>query len=358
VRRTAALACLGLAAAAGACEHALPFGAYNPGPNGPRNIAFPIQLTFDAPPDRDPAWLPDGSAFIYAYSPFRPDNDQCLAVLPAYGGRWLQTICHEPADSGDDSTNALSNPAAGPGGLIAYLREGSLIDAVLPSSRELVVATLSQPDPGRAVLGLPFLAPDGQLVITLSHLHWLSSGSLIFLAERATYPTIPPDTVLTPIEVMRLDLGGLTGTVSVVPATLGATSVSVSPAGKIYVTLQGDSVVYSVEPDLGTRTPVFTFAGLGPVGEAQVVGNHLLVLAGGVVATQRAGLVYEADLTTDSVAALLGSPDAYYQRPALDPSATIVVAEQHPVTIRALYESGPLDTLLGKSSDLWLLQAR
>jgi hypothetical protein len=358
VRRTAALACLALAAAAGACEHALPFGGYNPGPNGPSSIDFPIRLTFNAAPDRDPAWLPDGSGFIYAYSPLRPDNDQCLAVLPAYGGRWLQSFCHMPADSGDDSTNALSNPAPGPGGLIAYLREGSLVDAVLPSSRELVVATMSQPDPGRVVLTLPILAPDGQLIVTLSHLHWLSSGSLIFLAEHVAYSTMPPDTVLTPIEVMRLDLGGLTSTLSVVPATLGATSVSVSPAGKVYVTMQGDSVVYAVEPDLGTKAPVFNFGGLGPVGEAQVVGNHLLVLAGGFVGTERIGLPYEADLTTDSVTALVVSQLALYDHPALDPSATLVVAEQHPITIRALYEGGPLDTLVSKSSDLWLLQAR
>ena len=352
------LAALPLLAGLAACEHAQPFGAADLGPNVPFSTEIPRQLTFNAGPDRDPAWLPDGSGMIYAFGLDRADHDQCLGILPPDGGHRLQSICHVPAHADADSTNVLSNPAAGPGGQVAYLRENSLVGALAPTTRELVVAALSRPDPGRVVLVLPQLAPDGQRVNRLSHLHWLAAGSLVFLAEQVTYAQTPTDTVETPIEVMRLDFTDTSSTLSVVPNTLGATSVAVSTRATLYVTMQGDSVVYEVEPASGQSAPLFDFGSLGAASDAQVAGTRLVAVAGALTATLRLGLLVSVDLTSGTVSPVSStSTTVFYRVPALDPSGSRVVAESRDVTFFKPSEFSPvIDTIVGTASDLWLFQ--
>lgn len=359
VAACAALACVAILAA---CEHAQPFGGFAGEPNGPRNAALPTQLTFDSLPDGDAAWMPDGSRMIYAFDPYKADHDRCLATLPPFGGHQTEIICHVPPGAFDaESTNVLSNPAGGADDRIAYLRESSPVGSVLPGSRELVVATLAAPDPGRVVLAFPHLAPDGQLYATVSNLHWVNDTELVFLAELTTYPGgngVAFDTVLTPIEVARLVLTGDSGVVVPVPGTLGATSATASSSGAIYYTMANDSTVYAADPAGGAGAPVFVFDTLGPVTAVQVAGSRwLLVLACCQVIARRAGQLYLGDVTTDSVRAVTTWPYVYYQRPALDPSGSYVIAEQHPVTMVGHGEGGPVDTLVSKNADLWLIRA-
>jgi hypothetical protein len=362
MRRPSLLAALSLVAGLAACEHAQPFGTPDPRANGPFSSAFPRQLTFRAGPDLDPAWLPDGSGIIYSFArDARADGDRCLGVLPAEGGYAVQTVCHVPAARDADSTNVLSHPAVGAGGRLAYLREASPVGAVLPSSSELVVATLSAADPGRVVLTLPYTATDGRIVNGLSHLHWVDAGTLVFVAELRTYPgpPAPADTVVTPIEVMRLTLAADSSAAFVVPGTVGATSVSPSPtdSGTVYITILGDSVVYGLELASGLKSPLYVLAGAGPASDAQVAGTHLAVIAAGLTRqTGLAGQLYDVDLVAGTARQLTARMDLWYQRPALSPSGARLVAEGHAIIYaRPSGVFGPVDTLVSKDSDLWLL---
>jgi len=338
-----------------ACEHARPFAPGAPEPNVPFTTDLPRQLTFSAGLTRDPSWFPDGSALVYSFELPQPDRDRCLGVLPAPGGHLTQAICPVPSRLDRDSTTVLSNPAVSTDRRLAYLREGSLVGAQLPSTRELIVASLARPDSQRVVLSFPYTAPDGRLHEGLSHLHWLDAGRLVFLALQIAYPSPPnpPDTVVTPVEVAILDVSG-GGPVTVVPNTVGATSVNVSNRGTLVVTMQGDAVVYEVQASSGLRTPLFDFDTLGAVVDAQVAGTTVLAVGRGLTVRLGAGQLYAADLATGGVRALTTWIFAYYQRPALDPSGARVAAEQHAVTYVGA-EGGPPDTLLARPAHLWLV---
>lgn len=324
----AALVCLG------ACEHARPFGAADLGPNVPFSQGFPRQLTFSPLGDLAPAWLPDGSGIIYSYQRLdRSDHDRCLGILPAEGGQIVRSICHQLAHDAD-SANTLWEPAVGPAGLLAYVRESSALGAPAPRSRELVVATLDDPDPGRVVRAFPYTAPDGSLHTTAAYLHWVNAATLVYLAEQVTYttPPLPADTLYTPIEVARLDLFGDSGVVSVVPGTTDATSVTVDTAGAIYFTLIGDSRVYRIPSGGGAASTFYDFGVLGPVSDVEVRDGTVVAVVG--------GSLYRADLGAGTVAAIPAPNSLPLVRPALSPAGTRLVAQ----------------ALRSGSADLWLLE--
>jgi hypothetical protein len=311
----AALACLA------ACEHAQPFGPADLGPNLPFSQGFPRQLTFSPLGDLAPAWLPDESGILYSYQRLdRAGHDACLGILPAEGGHLVRSICHGSGLDAD-SVSALREPAVGPAGLLAYVRESSRPGAPAPRSRELVVATLDAPDPGRAVRVFPYSASDGSLHQTAAYLHWVNAATLVYLAEQVTYtsPPLPVDTLYTPIEVVRLDLFGDTGVVSVVPGTANATSVTVDTAGAIYYTLAGDSRVLRIPPGGGTGNLLFDFEPLGPVRDVQIQGNTL-------VAVTCCGL-FRADLAAHTLVEIAASPSLSPERLALSPSGTRLVVQ-------------------------------
>jgi hypothetical protein len=310
-------------AALAACEHAQPFGAASLGPNVPFSTTFPRRLTFDAGGDLAPAWLPDGSGIIYSFQRYdRADLDRCLAVLPAEGGHAVRTICHRsPFD--DDSTNTLWSPAVGPGGVLAYVRESSTRGGLAPSSRELVVATLDDPDPGRVIRTLPYFAPDGSLHATATHLTWVDAQTLVYVAESVLY-TFPPaatDTILTPIEAVRISLAGDSVALSLLPGTAGANSVTADSAGAIYYTRLGDSRIYRLDPGGGAASVAHDFGAVGPASDVQVRGNVLVAVAG--------GSLYRVDLVGGAVAPFVPPDTLALRRPALSPSGTRVAAEAH-----------------------------
>jgi hypothetical protein len=354
------LAALPLLAGLVACEHALPFGAADARANGPFSTGLPRQVTFRAGPDLEPAWLPDGSGIIYSFARGGADRDRCLAVLPAEGGYVVRTICHVPAARDADSANVLSHPAVGADGQLAYLRETSRVRALTPYNSELVVTTLDGAEPGRVVLTLPYVTGDGQILSGLSHLHWVDARTLVYTAEQLTYPGLvgPTDTVRTPVEVVRVSLTAGSGVASDVPGTAGATSVSPSTAnpGTVYITIQGDSVVYAVDLASGLRSPVYALAGAGAASDVQVAGGRLVVLAGGLVRqTGRAGQIFDVDLASGTARQLTQQWDFLYQRPALSPSGVRLVAEGHAVVLDAPFgEGGPVDSLVSKDANLWL----
>jgi len=334
-RRRLALAALLALVTPAACEHAQPFSAGTPEPNVPYAAAFPRLLTFNPGADLTPAWLPDGSAFVYAFSLDRADRDLCLGMLPAEGGHRLRVICHTPPALDGDSTNALLEPAVGPDSVLAYLRESSLLGAVAPRRRELVAASLAAPDPGRVVVSFPYTAPDGLLHTGASHIHWLGPTALAYIADDVTYQTQGTfaDTIVTPLEIVRVDLSGASPVLTVVPGTAGATSLALDSAGAMIYTLPGDTRVYRLAPGGGAAAVLYDYGSAGVPSEVQVRGKVLLALIDGRLTRATLG---------DSVLVPMASPDStrILGRPALAPSGTRVVVEL----------SG------GPPADLWLLE--
>ena len=317
-----------------ACEHAQPFGGADLGPNVPFSQDFPRRLTFNPPGDIAPAWLPDGSGIIYSYQRLdRADHDRCLGILPAEGGHIGRSICHRlPLDA--DSTNTLWEPSVGPGSLLAYVRESSGLRAPAPQSRELVVAALDDPEPGRVVRSFPYTAPGGSLHEYAAYLHWVDDHTLVYLAEHVAY-TFPPlgyDTLYTPIEIAQLTLSADSVVVSVVPGTLGATSVTVDTAGAICYTRSGDSRVYRIARGGSAAAVLFDFGGLGSARDVQVRSNTLVAVVGGAL--------YRVDLAASAAVPIPASGPLGPARPALSPSGARVVAESRRFG----------------AADLWLLQ--
>jgi hypothetical protein len=319
------------------CEHAQPFGAADLGPNVPFSTAFPRQLTFSVGGDLAPAWLPDGSGIIYSFQRYdRADRDRCLGILPAEGGQVVQTICHRPTFD-LDSTNSLWSPAVGPGGVLAYVRESSVPGGPAPSSRELVVASLGNPDPGRVVRTLPYTAPDGQLHATATHLCWVDAQTLVYVAEQVlyTFPPMATDTILTPIEAVRISLAGDSVTLSVLPGTTNASSVTADSAGTIYYTILGDSRIFRFNSAGGAPAVAYDFGGLGAPTDVQVRGTVVVAVVG--------GQLYRADLAAGTALRIPGPGLLRLRRPALSPSRSGIAVEA------AAASRG--------QADLWLLQA-
>jgi hypothetical protein len=304
-----------------ACEHPQPFGAPDLGANVPFSLDFPRQLTFSEGGDLAPAWLPDGSGILYSFQRFdRADHDRCLGVLPAEGGHLVRTICHRGLLD-PDSTNALWEPAVGPAGLLAYVRESAVPGSLAPNAREIVLATLELPDSGRVVQALPATAPDGTLFAFAADLRWVSATTLVFLAEQVAYttPPNPTDTMFLPVEILRLDIGGAAPALASMPGTSGATSLDVDSAGALYYTLAGDPRVYRLATAAATPQTVYDFGSAGPAGDVRVAPGRLVALAGAVP--------YRVDPATGSATAINVPVGLVVRRLALSPAGTRLVAE-------------------------------
>jgi len=343
------------------CEHAQPFGAADLGPNAPFSTTLPRQLTFDSGGDLDPAWLPGDSGIIYSFQRTdRLDRDRCLAVLPAEGGHIVQTICHRGLFDGD-STNSLWSSAVGPGGVLAYVRESSVPGGPAPASRELVVATLDAPDPGRVIRTLPYVAPDGALHATATHLAWVDARTLVYVAEGVlyTFPPLPTDTVETPVEAVRISLAGDSVALSVLPGTAGATSVTADAAGAIYYTLLGDSKIYRLDAGGGAARMVYDFGAVGAVRDVVAAGGRLFAVAGHQTAADRGGDVYLVDPAAGTATPVSPQPMLWFRRPAASPSGARIAALGYALTLRQrdpTDPSSPVDTLF-LSPHLYLLAA-
>jgi hypothetical protein len=323
-----------------ACEHAQPFGTADLGANVPFASGLPRQLTFSAGGDLTPAWLPDSSAVAYSYQ--RTDlatGGRCLGVLPADGGRRTQEICHTPLRAAD-STNSLFEPAAGPAGLVAYVRESSAPGAPAPDARELVVARLGNADSVRVLQRMPFTLA-GQLYYGASHVRWLDDHTLVYLAEFIAYrePPAAPDTVRSGLDIVRLSFGGDSVSSTVLPGTRYASSVAADSAGAIYYTLGGDTRVYRVAPGGGTASLVHDFAAAGIARDVQVRGTRLVAVVGGAVRfgvdpaygpiqVDAGGKVYVVDLVAGT-GAPISLRDTVFRHPALSPSGSRLVAEAY-----------------------------
>ena len=321
--RRAALPLLGLAFTVVACEHAQPFAVPYVEPNVPHDSAYPRRLTFNTASDVAPAWLPDGSGVIYSFQIPQPDSEQCLGILPAEGGHLIWSACPFVPPLATDSTRVLTQPAVGPAGALVYLREHKLLSEQGFTFKDLVVATLGNPVPGRVVLSLAYWAPDSLLHIAVSDVQWLNAQTLVWVAVVDTNAGPPP----VPSEIVRFDMSTAPARMTVLGGTGGASSLAVDSGGALYYTLRGDSHVYRYIAGALPDT-VYNFGPTGAPVDVQVRGNVL-------VAEVNAAL-FRVNLESKSIVSIATPDSMSVSSPVLSPSGTRVVVQA--------------------SRDLWLLQ--
>ena len=323
MRRSAALPLVALALTVAACEHAQPFAVPYAEPNVPYDSAFPRRLTFNPANDVAPAWLPDGAGIIYSYQIPQPDSEQCLGILPAEGGHLTWSACPFSPPLATDSTRVLTQPAVGPAGALVYLHEHKLLSEQGFTFKELVVATLDNPVPGRVALSLAYWAPDSLLHVAVRDVQWLTAQILVWVAVVDTNAGPPP----VPSEIVRFDMSTAPARMTVLGGTGGASSLAVDSGGRLYYTLGGDSHVYRYVAAAPPDT-VYDFGAAGPPADLQVRGNVLVADVGGAL--------YRVDLGSRSVAPIATPYSMPVSDPVLSPSGTRVVVQA--------------------SRDLWLLQ--
>ncbi|HWC74850.1 MAG TPA: hypothetical protein VG454_13025 [Gemmatimonadales bacterium] len=329
-----------MAALAG-CEHGAPFRPSDYAPTQPFNAPPLVRLTLNPGDDQMPAWLPDGEIVYTAERLDRADHDRCFAVMPDGGAAISRYICRTTAS--DDSLDVFleASPTAFGGGQIAYLRQGSYrvpIPPLTPNVQAIIVAPLTDPSPGRMVRSIPYLAPSGRTHWGVSHLRWLDASRLVFVGEDVSYPrpcgSCPVDTVRVGLEIAILDLSSSSPSVTIVPGTDSASSVSVGASSDtIYFTRESDGAVYRHVFSTTTTDTVHDFGAGRLVRDVAWAAGRLFVVVDGDPNT--GGEIHILGLATgaDSVIrAPSGGGVVMFARPAPSPDAKRFLAQGYIVS--------------------------
>jgi hypothetical protein len=252
-----------LAALAG-CGHGEPF-AFSVQPADRPLASGPIvRLTYNAGDDLDPAWLPDGSAFLYtAERTDRRDRDRCFALLPASGGTVRRRICNL-APASDDSLDVFEAAAPGPGGRLAFVYTTYDLRVLTPyRTRDFVVGTLDVPltNAGR-LYEFPYRATGGRLHYSASHIRWLTPTAFVYVGITPHYPqpckVCRPDAA-TPVQLVVVDLSAGQPATRAVSETVYATSLAVQDTDTVLFTVLGDGRVFRRSLSTGETTVVHDF---------------------------------------------------------------------------------------------------
>ncbi len=351
-----------------ACGHTEPFNPQDLGNDLPFNPSPPVQLTLNQGPDRGASWLPDGSGFLYSSQQLdTEDNDVCLGLLPATGGRQRARICTLSSD-GNNLSESLVSAAAQPDGRLAYVATASAIDAVSPFNESLVLASLSDPVTRTPLLSIPYVIPGKQAHLGISQLHWLGTDRLLFLAETVILSRAcelcPRDTLRSGLDAVSLSITDANGAAEAIPGTENASGVSPgSNPDEIYYTLNGDTRVYRRVLSTGEVVVVHDFGGAGIARDVHVAGDRLTSVVGGRVhfvmdpavgplQWDSGGILHVVRLSDGSDLTLSG-PEALYRRPRLSPEGTAIVVERYPLTIVSP-DGIQVDTIVARNGDLYL----
>ena len=347
------LVCLLLAVLAG-CDHAAPPQPEPYGPNGPLDPGSPRRVTFSSGVEWMPAWLPDGSGFLFSRERLdRPDRDRCLALMPADGAPISGELCNR-AVAAADSVDVYEAPAAAPDGRLAYVQANSprVPRTVSPRAQALVLSRLDGGGDARRLQSIPYVGPSGRAHEGISQVRWLGPDALVYLAERVAYPRPCPlciiDTVRWGLEVVRLDLSAPTPVAIMLAGTDQASSVAAAGSDTVYYTLNGDTRVFRYVLSRDSLSVVHDFGPAGIARDVQVAAGRLVAVVGGVVSfgvdpvfgpMQRdsGGALLLVSLATGAETLLSDSTMAL-RRPALSPDGRTVVAER----------------VLGGTADLWM----
>jgi len=329
-----------------ACEHTAPFRPEEGGPGGPLIPGSMAQLTYSPGQDLIPAWLPDGSGFVFtAERRDRADHDRCLAFMPDGGGTISRYACSTSA--ADDTINVFDE-AAMLGDSIAYVRAGTerFLPGLGPDRQALVVAPLADPNAARVLQQIPFTTSWGATYDAISHVAWLGAGRLAFIGEHVTYPrgcgSCIPDTVRVGIGLVIADARGATVVLTRMPDGDSASSLATSVNGDtVYFTRNGDTHVFRRTLSAASTDTLLDFSA-GVARDVTVSNGKLAAIVGGIVGTattpDRGGALF---LVEGPIPGQIGDPGLLYRRPALSPSGNRLIV--------SAWNSAP-------SADLWLFQ--
>jgi hypothetical protein len=351
-----------LAGVLAGCQHSEPFSTSSFSPTGPFSRAIPRILTLNVATDLFPVWKPDETGLFYSYERTDDqDRDRCIAQMPPSGRTRSLTICTHASFSAD-SIDALEMPVVSDTRIV-YLSSVGEAGALTPFHRELFLSSLDNLIPVDTLLRFSFVAPSGRTHDIPTHMAWLGDDALIYVGARVDYvppaPFAPPDTLVTGVEIARIDLSGPTPQVGIIPGTSLASSVQPSADAKsIYFTVAGSSVVYKQDLATATASVVHDFGGLGIARDVQVAGNTLVAVVGGFVTFANdptlgpvtrdfGGFLYSVDLVS-SQETDISLPGYVHRRPALSPSGQKLVVEAYQVV------GAPGLPL--RNADLWLLE--
>jgi WD40 repeat protein len=317
-----------------------------------------VRLTFNSGADLAPVWLPDGSGILYTQERIdRQDLDRCLSLLPAGGGTIVREI-RDRIPAADDSVDAFSESAVSAAGRLAYVRASAPLAfgwPKAPATQELVVANWDEPTAVRVVRSIPFPGPSGSALQGISHVRWLGDTSLLVVGEVVNYPAVCNrcslvDTLATGHEIVRLDFGGPSVVLSMLPGSDQASSVATTGADTVYLTRNGDSRVFRSQVSTGALAAVHDFGSGAIARDVQVAAGRLVAVVGGdvsfamdsslgvMVQRDSGGTLVLVDLASGGETPLTNSNDRY-RHPALAPDGRHVVAER----------------LLGRTTDLYLV---
>ena len=326
------------------CEHGEPFSGDPPSPRGPFSQLLPRRLTFSAGDDRTPSWLPDGSAIVYSSErEDRLDHDRCLTLMPAEGGTIVDQFCPtDPIQS--DSTNLYDAPAVSAEGRVFMHRVVSWIGQQKLGEAFLSVGNISDPVGAVDISRLPYTAPNGKIHSSVRSPAWLGTNSVVYLAEMLFFQgsTFFPDTFVTGLDIVRLDLSGAAPVFEVIPGTDYASSVAVTDEPEvIYYTLGGDSKVYRRDLSTGAVTVFYDFGPGEIVRDVAVDGSRLVAVVGGSVLYQfeaphnafvqrdEGGDLHFVDLATSSHTIVDGD-SVLFRHPVFSPDGERLVVEVSP----------------------------
>jgi len=366
-----------LALVAASCGHEGAFTPTNYTPGQPAGSGSLVRLTFNPGQDLGPAWLPDGSGFLYTVERLdRPDRDRCLAQMPAAGGSITRQICDRTPAAGD-SVNAYSAATASSAGLLAYLRASAPIGFGWPLSpryRELVLTTLAEPRKATVLESFPVVAPGGRLHDEAAQLQWLGDRALVYLAQSVRYLALcsfcPPDTISIGLEIARLDLDGAVPSLSVLPGTDGASSLAAVGNDTVYYTLYGDSRVFRRALGTGVVGVAHDFGVAGTPRDVRVGSGRLVAVVGGSVrsgvdsvlgpiAVDKGGDVHVVDLQS-GVDQSRAVANFLFRHVALDSTGHVVIAEGYPIVTAPVRDSTgriiAVDTTFSPVGDLWRME--
>lgn len=370
-RLTPFLAALALAAAA--CGHERPAdpGVVEPPP--PLTGNPPIRLTFNPESDWNPVFARDGAGVMYSYAiPGRADRDRCLGLLPAAGGTLQGELCWRgPAEA--DSSDVVVLAAESPGGRLAFVVERGLPTAFAPNVRALLAGPPRDAEHATVLLSFP-VSVSPILWHGAGDLTWLDDSTLVFVAQTYGYRRgsagEQPDTLITGVEIARLDLRTDPPTPRVYGNTRYASSVAPgADPGTVILTAGGDPRVYTLNLASGTIGLLYDFGTLGIARDARLVNGRLLAVVGGKVTygydaaigfeVQRdeGGAVYLVDLGGAAVPILM-TPSAgtdstlLFRHPAFSPDGTVAVAEGYRAAL-VPQPFGQVDTVVDGRADLY-----
>jgi hypothetical protein len=224
-------------------------------------------------------------------------------------------------------------------------------------------------------MSFPYITPSGRVHFSATHLTWSGESTLVYVAEIINYkpsaPEIPPDTEATGVELVKLTFHGDSMVArDVLPATLGASSVSPGPGDTVYYTMGGDSRVLSLALGTGQSSVLYDFGALGIARDVQVAGGRVVAVVGGrvrfgfsadfgvVTQWDSGGAIMSATLPAAtpvelaSIAPVSRIGTHTYRHLALSPSGRSVVAEVYSMVERKL--RFVTDTVVNKQANLWL----